>query len=876
MKLKDQQIEFIERDLRARGVSYEPLLEDVLDHICSEVEMKINNGARFMDAYQAVVMKFEKRGFVQLNQETTNILNPTTMLKNYWLIALRSLMRSKWYNAMKISGLAIGITCFLLTWLYFQFEFSYDQFHNNADHIYRLGRVGKTNKVGVTAFPLVPALKQEYPDYLFTRFFKDRSKTLFKNGDKTFMEENMIWADKDFLKVFTFRDFTGNEETALREPFSVILTQSAAQKYFDDTPEPGTVIELRWNGAYYPLKITGIIPEWPDNMHIDFDIIISFETGMQVFPGGITDSWTMNYCYSYVKLPVNTLASDFESTFEDFVNKYVQHDHSAYQSYLGFMQPVRDIHLDQDVIANYTKTTNPNYPKIALAIGLLVLIITVANYVTLTLAQFQDKAKEIGIRGVIGATKKQLLFQFGLEACISVVISVALAVVLLHYTLDPFNVFLNTHLTLDELWFSQIIYLLPLFIFLITFIVTTFPSMIFWGRNMVDIIDFKHQKRGTTLRRILMVFQFFIASCLLISSIVTYDQMNYIRDKALGYEKDQILLIPRGRLIRYDTQPFKTAALASPGVKSVSLSMYKPTDYVGNMIDVQTASGEPSKIATAAVDHDFFTTYEVPFIAGRDFSDEIATDQKQAYIVNESALTLLNIDEPIGHRLAVEFKTGDPGQPVENREGEIIGVVKDVHFESLHHNIKPMMFIIKPYWYFYISCKLDAQRTTEAINHLEQSWEKLFPDEPFEYSFLDDQFALTYQTEQRLGQGLMIITILAIFMAALGLFGYAQFIMRQRIKEISVRKVLGARVWNITMLLSKEFLISIFIASVASFPLTYYLAEKWLEDFAYKTSLSWVIFSIALLILLLVTSLTICQQIVRIVMIQPSKTLRYE
>lgn len=874
MKLKDSQIEQIEQDLKARGITYDPLLDDLLDHICCEVEEQMENGLVFMDAYHLVISTFEKRGFEDLNKETTTLLNYSTMFKNTFIVTGRLLKNNLSYSLIKIVGLSIGIASLLLGFIYMKYETTYDQFHPDAERTYRMGRIIDRGQIITTAFPLVPALRTDFPEYQFTRFFKDRSKTLFRNGETAFFEPGMIWGDKDFLKFFEFPGFIGDKETALREPFSIVLTEQMALKYFRDIPEIGERIEYKWNGKFYPLTITGIIPEWPENMHIQFESILSFKTSLQVFPQDISDGWTMNYCYSYVKLPPSVKESDFTNSFESFVKKHVKDTEKGYETYLGFLQPLTVIHLSPGVLASYTQTMNPIYPRLAFGIGLLILIITSINFITLTVVQFQYRSKEVGIRKAVGATKKQILVQLVFETMIIVSISLLFGLGLVYLFIEPVNNFLSLDLKFMTLLKDSTLLIIPGIIAILTVVTGLYPSYLFSKKDVMQTIEAQSRSR-VSFRKVLLTTQFLIAAVLITFTFTLNKQVNYVQGQEPGYQKEQVLYTPYARQIRYDSKPFKTKAEAHPGVEAVALSFYKPTDDMGFTTEIRANENEAVPLTTSSVDEDFFETFGIPIVQGRNFRDSEA-DQQNAFILNESAVELLELDDPLSAQIKTEFRTGNPTMPVEQKTGQVIGVVKDVHFESLHNEIKPMVFIMKPYWYYYINIRIAANDYPETIKHLENAWSELFPEQPFDFYFLDDEFELQYAKENQLAKGLTAMAVLAILTTCLGLFSYVRFITQQRTKEVGIRKALGAGIFNISQLFTKDFVVAILIANVLAAPISYYVSEQWLQNFAFRIDVTFWPFLLTLVGLAALAVLTVLKELLKIANLNPTSALRYE
>jgi len=875
LKLKGSQIEFIEKDLFAKGILLDELREDLVDHICCEIEERIDEGENFMDAYHHAIEELTKRGLPDLHDESVSHLTSYGMLKNFFSTALRIFSKSWTFSAIRIFGLALGISVFLLSLLYLTYENSYDTFHKDASDIYRIGRITDRGKITSTTFALVPALQQEFPQYQFTRFFKDRSSPLFRRGEKQFYEGNMIFADDSFTQFFRFEGFKGDANTALSAPYSVVLTEAAAEKYFENAPQLGDVVDFKWGEEYHPLKITGLIPQWPANMHIQFDVLISFETAMAIFPAGITESWDMNYCYNYVKLPSGSQPSSFESSFESFIKKHVKNEDRNYQTYLGFLQPLVGIHLQPEILSAYTNITDPNYPKLAVAIGFLVLAITSINFITLTVAQFHDRAKEVGIRKAVGATRRQVILQFVFETFLFVTLSFIFGIGGLYLFIDLFNQFMLTHLAVSMASLGWIIWSVPLLILLLTIITGLYPAIFFSTQNIMETIHLKKRRAGVSLRKVLLTLQYVIAATLITFCIVLFMQIDYVENKPVGYNKDQVLYIPHGRTIRDNPDLFKSLALTNPGIENVSLSFYKPTDHVGNAIDVKVDGEESVKIAATSVDEDFFETFKIDFVQGGPFQKE-GMDPNGVFILNEAAVKYLQLDDPLSTTLQASFQTGSPTLPFEQRTGKVIGVVRDVHFESMHTAIKPLIFMAKPYWYFYINVRVSGQDIPSSIAHLESTWKQISPDLPFEYTFLDSEFEKLYQKERRLADGLGVMALLALITTCLGLFGYMRFMSQQKTKEVGIRKVLGASLVQISSLFSREFFTALLIANVIALPFGYYLSNTWLQQFDYRIGVSITPFVITFLTLVSISFLTVLKELIKVMRIDPSSTLRYD
>ena len=797
------------------------------------------------------------------------------MLKNAIIVTLRLIKRDLSYTVIKMAGLMLGITSVLISLIYAKYELSYDSLYPDSDRIFRICREIEDGTVASTAFPLVPTLAEDYPEFQYSRFFKDRSKTLFKFQDQAFYEEGMIWADEQFLEIFQMPGFVGNPATALSNPFSLVVTHDMTIKYFGNVPRLGDRLDFQWNGQYYPLTITGIIPEWPKNMHIQFDALVSFKTGEQVFPGGITNGWNMNYCYSYVKLPHAVSPRKHEAQFESFFDKHIQDGNKSYKEYLGSLQPIQEIHTDTSVISGYTQVVNPIYPRLAVAIGLLVLVITSINYMTLTVVQFQNRTKELHVRQAVGARRQQVVFQLALETTLMIGLSLLVSLPLTYFALDKINQLLSTHLAIDILWSSSMLVFIAIILFSLILFAGIFPPIVFTRTTISSLHGNTGFSGRSMFRKGLLLFQFLIAATLVSFTITLQNQVSFVTNQDPGYNKEQVIYAPFARKIRYSPEQFKSKALSHGSVEAVSLSFYKPTDDLGLTLPIRANGAEPLTLNATSIDHDFFQTFGIEVIEGRNFEDT-QSDNQNAFILNQAAVKVLGLEHPLEAILETEYNTGQPSNPREKRKGQVIGVVEDVHFESMHNPIKPTVFLIKPYWYYYISCRLAPVGIEAGIQHVVESWESLFPDKPFEYEFLDDEFERQYLKETRLARGLMIMALLAIVTTCLGLFSYVRFITQQKTKEVGIRKTLGADWGHISHTITKDFLPTIFIAIVLAAPISYFISSRWLEGFAFHVQMTIWPGIFTFLILLLLVIVTVGRELKRAIDLNPTTALRYE
>ncbi|MGH7595705.1 MAG: ABC transporter permease, partial [bacterium] len=758
---------------------------------------------------------------------------------------------------------------------------SYDKYHKNAARLYRVVR----SEAASTAFKLAPQLNQDFPEIQAVRFRCDRQPSLLRHGDKQFYEKRLFWADAEVLQIFSFELLAGDPKSALTAPFAAVITEEIAQKYFGEEEAVGKQLSLHWGEKYYDLQITGVLKNVPANSHFTFDILVSFATAEAVWPKFFFEDWSATYSQTYVLLPENLAAREFEKKFPEFVARHLGTEKAReYRNVLSHLQPITDIHLHSHLSGEIEANGDRSYLIIAAIIAALILGIACINYMNLATARAISRAKEIGVRQVSGAHRLQLIKQFLGEAILLALLAAMVALFLSEISLPYFSDFVQKPLAFDYRDDLILLFSLAALALIVGILAGSYPAFLLSGLRPLIALKSNNSRMGkkSFSRQALVVVQFAMSVLLIIATLVIFEQMDYVKNKRLGFGREQVLVIPHARKIRYNPEPLKTEFLQDPNVLQVAVSSHVPSNQLNITISAKPEGGnpngsnEPWPITAVSVDADFLTTFGLQLLEGRNLAKEISSDSTQAFVLNEAAARALNWPSPIGKRFEAEFSTGSPSLPFEKRNGQVIGVVKDFHFESLHHEVRPIIFMIKPYWYFYISVKLRPENIGETLAGLERSWQRFFPESPFEYFFLDDTFDRLYRTEESWGRAIGFFALLSIFIACLGLLGLAAFTAEQRTKEIGIRKVLGASITGVAGLLSKDFVKLVLAANLIAWPLAYFAMNKWLQDFAYRIEIGWWVFALAGGLALLIALLTVSTQAIKAALANPVEALRYE
>ncbi|UOQ69875.1 ABC transporter permease [Hymenobacter volaticus] len=804
------------------------------------------------------------------------------MLQNYLKIALRKLWRNKAFSAINIFGLAIGLATCLMIMLFVQNELSYDRYNDKADRIVRVvfrGSVqGQKMKEANVMPPVARTLQTEYPEVQAATRLREGGSPRISYGDKSFKESSVALVDSNFFQVFTIPLLQGDAKTALVQPYTVVLSQATARKYFGNVNPIGKVLTFKeWN---HSCKVTGIFDKVPANSHFHFDIFAALASN----PEAKASSWMTSNYFTYLVLPEGYDYKKLEAKLPQVVDKYLgpQLQKAVGMSFqqfrqkgndLGlFLQPLTDIHLRSDFTGNLEAGGDVRYVYIFSSIAGFVLLIACINFMNLSTAGASKRAREVGVRKVLGSLQSQLVGQFLLESVLLTLVSLMLAVVFVAVALPVFNDLAQKQLTFDLMATWWLLPGLVLFGVLIGVFAGSYPAFFLSSFNPVAVLKGKitSGKGSLGLRSGLVVFQFCISIILMVSTLVVYQQLEYIQSKKLGYDKDHVLVLPETNLLGKHAETFRQQLLQDPRVVSVSTSGYLPAGQTYSNNFLVSTDDNPTqllKVLRYEVDPQYLPTLGIQLTTGRNFSTRHSTDST-AVILNETAAKTFGWDKnDLSHTIS---NADNQGHKVTYR---VIGVIKDFHFKSLHEPITPLIMTLANSSGAVI-VKVKGADLAGLVTTLKEQWMKFSPEEPFSYSFLDERFMQTYEAERKLGRILYLFAGLTVLVACLGLFGLATFTAEQRTKEIGIRKVLGASVTNIVSLLSKDFLKLVVVANVVAWPLAWWAMHRWLQDFAYRINVSWWVFVLVGAAALLIALVTVSVQAVRAAAANPIKNLR--
>ncbi|MCE7065632.1 ABC transporter permease [Dyadobacter sp. CY326] len=793
------------------------------------------------------------------------------MFKNYLKIALRNLWKHKVFSFINVMGLTVGMSaCFLIS-LYVNFELSYDAFNTKADRIYRLvtdiKTPSETINAGVTSWAFAPSIKSDFPEVeAFTRV--SSGSFLVRKGDIKFQEEKTLFADSTLFQVFDFELVKGDPKTALKDQLSIVFTETAAKKYFGNADPVGQTLLLSGEGL--PAKVTGVIKDIPENSQIKGDMIVSMTSMTQRFNKGLDEQWGNFGAMTYLLLKPGTTAAGLEKKFPAFLERRAGKTMKESQMfYTLFLEPLRDVYLKSTRDTQESGSMNNVY--VFSVVAIFILLIACINFVNLTTARSVERAKEVGIRKVVGAPKMLVARQFISESILLCLIAFVFAIVLTAALIPLFNNLSGKIISngiFDNLPFVGGMFIASIIIGIVAGI---YPALVLSSFEPVVVLKgrFTTSVKGILLRKSLVTIQFAISIALIIATIVVYIQMDFMRNRDLGFSKDQMMIVnSEGDPKR---EAFKQSLADVPGVKSTAASSSVPgSGNPGAYSEIENKSGDLqiANLDLYFVDFDYIPQFGLKMAAGRPFSREFGTDTTQAMVMNEAAVKLFGYSSPeqaIGRR----FKQW-------GREGKIVGVIKDFHFRSLQEKIKPLTMRIEPGGSQLVSIKIDGGNIKETVAAVEQKWKTVMPERPFSYYFMDEFFDRQYRGEERFEKLFFNFAILAIFISCLGLLGLASYSTMQRTKEIGVRKVMGASTGSIVGLLSKDFLKLVLIAFVIASPIAYYGMHRWLENFAYKTDIYWWIFAAAAILSAAIAFATVSFQSIRAALMNPVKSLRSE
>ncbi|WP_373519135.1 ABC transporter permease [Pricia sp.] len=793
------------------------------------------------------------------------------MFKNYLKIAWRTLCKDKEYSLLNILGLAIGITCSLFLILYVLDELSYDRYNENAERIYRVSTFiqepEREMKTANTQYPLGPVLQKDFPEVEQAVRIVLGDELYYKVGEKQFSEGKIYYADKNLFDVFTFPFKEGVSSTALVEPNSIVLTESMAKKYFGSSSVVGRSFK---NSRDELFEITGVIADMPGNSHFKAEAFISSST----LPKDFGDNWgQFGNFYTYVLLKPNSNAKDLVAKMLPLYDAHMAEIFEQYNVKIKYgLIPVTSIHLKSDLDNEPEETGSMSYIYIFSIVALFMLIIASINYMNLTTARAAGRAKEIGIRKVVGSSRSQLIKQFLLESVLVTAIATILSVLIVILLLPYFNTLSGKAITLESLFESNILYILAGVVVLVGLLGGSYPAIYLTSTNAIAVLKGKLAKASSNsmLRKALVTTQFTISMVMLICTMVVYNQLNFMRDKDLGFNSEQIISIEIDPMQNTDGKlgNYKSEILKRPDIATASISEATPGKSINfNLFRVQTENGFIEKgVDVYGIDEDYFNTLGIKVIEGRNFSADIPADTLNNLIVNETMVKAMGWDNALGKKIT------NPGGDFEL---EVIGVVKDFNQKSLYNAIEPLLLVYRPNASG-LQAKITGGNISRTVSELEGAWQKIFPDTPFQYNFLDQDFNSQYSADQKRGQIFTAFSALTILISCLGLLSLVAFTTQQRRKEISIRKVVGAKVSNIVFLIARSFMALIGISCLMAFPIAYLFMDKWLEVFPYKTDLRVSTFLLSALVLIAITLITVSFHAIKAALTNPVKSLRAE
>ena len=804
------------------------------------------------------------------------------MLSHYLKVAFRYLLKYKEYTAINILGLAVGITCCVLIMMFVRSEFSYDRFHSKSDRIYRAWQHEKYEDQEfintVTPLPMAGALQSSFPEVEATCRIYAFNPMIRINASSFSEDARMV--DSTFFKIFDFGLIEGDRNNPFPTANSVVLTPETAKKYFGKKTAVGKNLEIQLGDEKVLFTVTGIAKQSPEASSVKYKLLIPYSNAKHMFRPGLFRNWFNVFTETFVLLKQNVKAAELESKFPTMMKQQLGEDYKE-GGFMVHLQPITDIHLNNSMPAGNEPTSNPKYSYILGTIGVLILLVACINFITLSIGRSTTRAMEVGVRKVMGAERQQLIRQFWGEAFLLTIISVTIGVVLSYVLIKPFNQLISRNLFLE--FDPAFILFCVLLIAMIALVAGFYPALVLSGFKPVEVLKGKLKLQGSKswLRQSLITGQFITSIAMIVCTLVIGEQMKYLRTKDLGYQKEQVVVVPTN-MSRKDglafAQNYRMQLLKHPQIADAGISLFSLAETPWVELGFTDDRKVYKSFQYNAVDPNFTHMMDIEVIEGRNFSFENTADKNTAALVNEAFVKEFGLKDPIGKKLPGKF------------DQYIIGVVKDFHFESLHTKIRPLLLTMTPDSVFRrtenigishppqprISVRFKTGNVTENIGLLKSTWKSLVPNQEFEYRFLDETIAAQYAQEERTSTIVKLASALSIFIACMGLFGLATLTVARRTKEIGIRKVLGATVANIVALISRDFVKLVIVASVIAFPVGWWAMNTWLEDFAYRVSVSWWVHLVAGIAALGIALLTVSFQAIRAGLSNPAKNLRTE
>jgi putative ABC transport system permease protein len=813
------------------------------------------------------------------------------MIRNFFKTAWRNILKHKVYSLINFLGLTCGLAVALLIMSYVRHELSYDRFHERADRLYRLGYLVPNGlKLAVTPPPIVPLMKQFFPGVEEAARIYVRNVSISHpegHPGESFEETEVLFADSLITKMFTFSFVSGSPSRALREPFTLLLNEEMAKKYFGDKDPVGESLIL---GGRHPFKIAGVVRNFPENAHLRFHVLVPYDNmydlesdaGKEIMRRNLATNFIISHSYSYVLLKPGADPADVNRAMPDFLKKYCPPERFVGQKFE--LMPVPDIHVRSTLQGEPSSTNSMTNILIFLGIGILTILIACINYINLSTAQSFTRLKEIGIRKILGSAKRELILQFLAESFLFCAVSFALSYAIFYLALPLMNEFTNKHLVFTTLVDPPLMVTSAVLLVVITLLAGGYPA--YFVSQFNSVLSLRGEggifNRSDVLRRVLVVFQLAIACMLLSGSLMLIKQLNYVNDRSLGFQKEHVLTIPlysqnlnsifdpADSSFRSRLQTFRNAVEAQSEVAGTTVSSSAPglgAIYRG-AIPEGFSQQDNMFVANLSVDYDFLTAFGMKMVAGRSFDRLHGTDEKQGFIVNESAVR--------------EFRWGTPEKAIgktmnrEGKKGSIIGVVSDFNMASLTLPVSALILEINPNQWSAISVKVTTDQVTPLTDKLRATWNGLFPEKTFEFSFLDEQLRQQYSDFRNFSKLIQSFTSIAVFISCLGVYGLVLFAVQRKVKEIGVRKVLGASVLNILRLICRDFAILIVIGFALGIPVSVYFIRQWLQNFTFHTNIDVLTYGISFLLICVVVAVTIGYHAMKAALANPVTSLRNE
>ncbi len=880
--MKDAQVDWIREELTKRGVSYGPLYDDLLDHVCTEVEKGMEDGLSFGDAYEKAIARIEPKGLHTIEERTIKTLNFTTLIKNYLLISLRNLWRNRWYTSTNLLGLTVGLTACLLIFLFIRYEKSYDKSHPEKD-LWRLYTIrhednGVSSRTAFSGAPWGPALAEEIPALTSpARFMKYRLPVRISvpSTSDYFSEPNLIWADQSALQLFDLPLIMGSQETALADPRSIVISESTAFKFFGTNDAIGKTITYN---DEFDLQVTGVMRDMPENMHFKADLIGSFNTMGDAF-WDIVDNWGILYYYTYFKMEEKADPLVVAEAANNFFARHMGKEWTDDRS-VG-LQKVTDIHLRSDLENELKANSDINRLYLLAAIAAVILLLACANFINLNMARSVKRTREVGVRKVMGSLRWHIVVQFISESFTLVLLATLLSALLVLVALPSFNQLLG--LRMDPIGMADFTLLgyIVLVLGIISFLAGFIPGLLTSRLQTVNALkgSFLGLKGSLSINNGLLLFQFTICTVLLIAIGTIRLQQQYITEKNLGYDQGQLLMISTSDIDQEQVDLVKRTLKEIPAVDQISFTSHK---LVGDQpYHASYAFNAPNMLVDTLllgrlhIDKDFISTYKVKLLSGRDFNPQLVTDTA-SFLVNETVvrkLGLKNNEQALGYSIQYLTQGVNGRYP---RNGRIIGVVEDFHFQTLHHDIEGFVMDIQPARYHFYACRITGKDYQQVAASVLTAIDQLMPNTRPDYFWLDEHQASLYRAESTFSTLISVAVLISIILALMGLLSLVLQLVATRRKEVGLRKVLGASILSIVQLFSKRFFATMGLSFLIAWPLVYLWMNSWLKQFPYRIDIPWIYYGLAPAALLILALITIAGSTLKTAITSPTQSLRYD